>query len=117
MDEVDGAVLDVGALDEIVELALAQAGLEPVAQAGHAEIGEMRADAQPVDLLFRLDQPVAGVGLVEILRRAELRGDHRVLLGGQRPDGGDAVAPARRALSAPRPPRAIEDSPPQATSA
>ena len=53
----------------------------------------MRADAQPIDLLFRLDQPVPRVGTVEILRRAEFVGDDGVLLGRERADGGDAIPP------------------------
>ncbi len=83
MDKIDGAVPDIGAFDQVIELTLAESWLKPVAQAGHAEIGEMRANAQPVDLLFRLDQTVTRVRLIEIFRRTELRDDDGVLLGGQ----------------------------------
>src|SRR5665213_319804 len=91
---MDGAVLDVSSLDQIVERAFGEARFEAVAQAGHAEIGEIRADAQPVDLLLRLDQAIPRVRTIEIFWRAELRGNDGVLLGGERPDRGDVIAPS-----------------------
>ena len=42
MDHVGAAVRDVGALDQIAELALGEARPQAVAQRRHAEIGEMR---------------------------------------------------------------------------
>ena len=68
---------DIGALDQIAERALVKPGREPVAQAGHAAIAEQRADAQPVDLLLRLDLPQPHIVAVEIGDLAEARGEQR----------------------------------------
>ena len=54
MNDIGRTVRHVGALDQIAELAFVQPGLESIAQRRHAEIAEMRADAQPIKLVGRL---------------------------------------------------------------
>ena len=51
----------------------------------------MRADAQPVDFLGRLDHAQPHVGLVQARQLAEGRRERRMLLGAQGPDRGEAV--------------------------
>ncbi len=51
VNDIDCAMRDVSTLDQITELALVQTGFKPIAQRRHAKIAEMRADAQPVELL------------------------------------------------------------------
>ena len=71
MDHVGAAELHVCALDQIAERALGEPGPQPVAQRRHAQIGKMRADAQPVELFGRLDHAQPHVSLVQARDRAE----------------------------------------------
>src|SRR5207253_4746789 len=69
VDEGGAAFADVGALDEIAELALGHAGPRAGEERGKARVAERSADAQPVELLLRLDEPQAHVLNVELHER------------------------------------------------
>src|SRR5262245_43042002 len=55
MDDVGATLAHIGALDQVAERALVESYRKPVAQSRHAAVAEPGADAQPVDLLSRLD--------------------------------------------------------------
>ena len=98
MDDVGAAERDVGPLDQIGELALAQSRPQAVAQRHHAAIGQGGADAHPVDFLRRLDLAQPHIAAIEIGDGAEFRRKHRVLLEGHRADDADAAGRARAPL-------------------
>src|ERR1039458_7099735 len=54
MNDVIRALRNVSALDQVAELALVQSEPDTVAKRRHAEIAEMRADAQPVQFLSQI---------------------------------------------------------------
>src|SRR5205807_10233193 len=55
MNEGGTALAHIGALDQVAELALGQSRLCSVEKTLEPGVAESRADAQPVDLLLRLD--------------------------------------------------------------
>ena len=97
MDDVGRALRHIGALDLIAQVALADTGPQCLAQRHHAEVAEMRADAQPVEFLGGFDLTQRRVGAREIGNNGEACRQLRVLVGGQRADIGDAAG-RRRAL-------------------
>ena len=60
VDQRRAAVPDVGALDESRQLALGHPGSVPFSKDAKPCVAERGADAQPVDLLLRLDRAAAG---------------------------------------------------------
>ena len=98
MDHIGAAVHDVGALDEIGELALGQARPQVIAQGRHAAIGQRRADPHPIDFLRRLDLPQLHIAPVEVGDGAEPRREHGVLLESHGPDHADAAGARSAAL-------------------
>src|SRR5438128_2311721 len=98
MYPVGATVGDIGALNAIAELTFGQAGLEPVAQPGHAPITEMRSDAQPLDLLRRFDLTQAHIGAIEVDDLSEALGEDAMLLEGHRADHADAPGAGRAPL-------------------
>ena len=80
MNDVGAAERHIGPLDQIGEIALAQARPQAVAQRDHAAIGQGGADAQPIELLGGLDLAQPRIAAVEIGRRAEPRRKLFVLL-------------------------------------
>ncbi len=81
MNDVGGAVRDVGAFDPVSELPLIQPGSRRITQRRHPQIAEMRANAQPVDLFRGLDLPQTDVVAAQAFRLAKLRRQGRVLFG------------------------------------
>src|ERR1017187_7965808 len=85
MNDVIRALRNVSALDQVAELALVQSEPDTVAKRRHAEIAEMRADAQPVQFLGRLYLPQANVIAIEAFQFSEFRRRCGVLFGAYRP--------------------------------
>ena len=69
VNDIDAAEPDVGPLDEIGELALAQARPQAVAQRHHAAIRQGGADPHPIELFGRLDLAQPSIAAVEIADR------------------------------------------------
>ena len=98
MNDVGAALRNVGALDDVGEIALGEARPQAVAQPRHAAIREGGADAHPVELFGRLDLAQSHIGAVEVCDLAEARRQHRVLLECHRPDHADAARQRRAAF-------------------
>jgi hypothetical protein len=101
VDAVGGAVRQVRPFHEVTELPFGQAGPDAVAQRRHAEVAEVRAEPQPVDLLGALDLADPDEVPVQVRRRAEPRFQCLVLLDAERSDPGHAVPPGAAPLEFP----------------
>ena len=93
MDHVGAALRHVSALDEIAKFALGDARAQPVAQRHHAEVGEMRADAQPVEFFGRFDHAQPDISLVQARELAVRRRQRGLLLSAHRSNRCNAVRP------------------------
>src|SRR2546421_377125 len=93
VDEGRAALADVGALDQVAELAFGHADADVLEQGLEPGVAERRADAQPVDLLLGLDEAQAHVLGIE-LDDLEMRLELSLLARQQRPDQADALCPA-----------------------
>ena len=92
MDGVAAAERDIGLFNAGAQFDLARARVQIVAQRGHAEIGEIGADAQPVEFFRRFDLAELDIGFVQILRGPERLAQRGMLRERQRADESNSIA-------------------------
>src|SRR6185369_15872823 len=93
MDHRGAAVADPRALDHVAELALGHAYLRAVDERHKSRVRQRGADAQPVDLFFRLDSTQTNVFGVEP-DHFEMLLEHAPLRYYERPHHADALRTA-----------------------
>src|SRR5262245_5084322 len=86
MNDVGRAVRNVDTLDQISQLALVQARLQPVAQRRHTKVAEMRADAKPIEFFGGFDLTQTDVIAIETFQLSKFCRQSRVLFRADRSD-------------------------------